>query len=90
MKEKCYIISYNLADTNRAEGLENAIKSYGTWARITDNTWAIVASQTAVQVRDHLRGYIVLDVDRLFVVKSGIGAAWSNIRASSEWLKRNL
>src|SRR3546814_5002418 len=65
------------------------IKSYGTWARVTESNWVIVTTKTAVQIRDDL--LTVLDSnDRLFVVKSGREAAWHNSRCKNEWLKAKL
>lgn len=85
----CYIISYDLQKHGDYESLYKAIKAYGTWARITDSTWAVVTEETATQVRDYLAQYLHSD-DRLFVVKSGVAAAWRNVRCKNEWLKKNL
>lgn len=49
-----FIITYDLRKVRDYSSLYNAIKSYGTWARITESSWAIVTNQTAVQVRDFL------------------------------------
>ena len=85
----CYIISYDLKKERDYQSLYDGIKSYGTWARITESTWAIVTDESAVQVRDRLLSLVDSD-DRLFVVKSGTEAAWRNVICKSEWLKRNL
>ena len=89
MDKQCYIISYQLITPRDVEPLHAAIRAYGTWARITDTTWAVVTSQSAVDVRDHLRSFIGSD-DRIFVVKSAVEAAWANAISTNEWLKRNL
>lgn len=87
---KCYIITYDLRSPGRNyDGLYEGIKSYGTWGKLTQSTWAIVTTETAVQVRDYLSKYIDSN-DRIFVVKSGKEAAWKNVRAGSEWLKKHL
>lgn len=85
----CYIISYDLRAARNYDVLYDAIKSYGTWAHITESTWAIVTTKTAVQVRDHLSSVMDQD-DRLFVVKSGVEAAWKNVICKNQWLKDNL
>jgi hypothetical protein len=85
----CYIISYDLRGERDYEPLYEAIRSYKTWAHITESTWAIVTTKTAVQVRDHLSSVMDQD-DRLFVVKSGVEAAWIKVICKSEWLKGNL
>jgi len=69
--------------------LISAIKDYGTWAKITENTWAIVTNKSAVHVRDNLKPFIGQG-GRLFILKSGAGAAWSNVACTNEWLQKNL
>lgn len=87
----CYVIAYDLHDGD-AEDYENliaVIKSFGTWARITESTWAVVSDLKATAVRDLLLA-VMKDNDRLFVLKSGVEAAWHNTRCKNEWLKKNL
>ena len=85
----CYIISYDLRNSRNYESLYNAIKSYSKWARINESTWAVVTVKSAVEIRNHLTSVTDGD-DRLFVVKSGIEAAWRNSICKNEWLKENL
>jgi len=87
----CYIISYDLdlRGTRNYESLYEGIKSYGTWAHITQSTWAIVTDAPAEAVRDNLLSFIDGN-DRLFVVKSGTAAAWRNVICNNEWLKKYL
>lgn len=88
MEEKTLIISYDLHNGNYVELFE-AIKSYGTWAHITESTWAIITSKKASEVRDHLEEYLPKG-SRLIVIKSAGVAAWKNVICSNEWLKKNL
>lgn len=83
-----YIISFQTSLTDKT-GLESAIKSYGTWAKITPTTWAITTGTSAKEIRDHILAQLTQG-DRLMVVRSGTEAAWSNAIASNEWLKKNL
>lgn len=85
----CFIISYDLPAGSDYETLISAIKAYGTWAHITKSTWAIVTEADANTIRDEL-DELVPDGSRIFVVKSGVRAAWRNVMCSSVWLKRNL
>ena len=86
----CYLVSYDLRQPQRNYGqLYGAIKSYGTWAHINESLWAVVTTQSAVQVREHLIQFIDAN-DRLFVVKSGVEAAWRNVICKNEWLKEHL
>ncbi len=89
MNNKCYIIIYELFPQRNVDDFHIAIKSYGTWAKINSNTWAVVTSNSAIEVRDNLKRYLTPS-DRIFVVKSGIEAAWINAECSNEWLKNNL
>ena len=88
--QKCYIILYDLRAPGRNyDGLYNAIKSYGTWGKITESTWAIVTDKDYVSIRNYLLQFID-ENDRLMVIRSGQSAAWNNIIASDDWLKENL
>lgn len=85
-----YIITYDLRAPGRNyEAVYSKLKSYGIWARITESTWAVVTDQSAVQVRDALIA-LTDPNDRIFVIKSGVEAAWRNARCKSEWLKNRL
>jgi hypothetical protein len=85
-----YIISYDLRKPGQNyEQLYEAIKSYGTWAKINESLWAIVTTSNATQVRDKLLAHIDSN-DRLFVIKSGVEAAWKNSICKNEWLKERL
>lgn len=85
---KCYIISFEISTNTDVTGLITAIRGYDTWAKITETTWAVVTEQTAAEVRNNLTTHI--GQGRLFVVKSGIEAAWINVICRNEWLKNNL
>lgn len=86
----CYIVTYDLRKPDRDyEKLYEAIKSYGTWAHVTESVWAVITARTAPQVRDHLLSFMDSN-DRIFVVKSGVEAAWRNPICKNEWLKEHL
>ena len=85
----CYIISYDLRNERDYSALYEAIKGYGTWAHITESTWAVVADERAAEVRDDLLQHMD-DDDALFVVKSGVAAAWRNVLCKDTWLRHNL
>lgn len=84
-----HLVSYDLISGKNYDKLHTAIKSYGTWAHIHESLWAVVSSDSAVQVRDHLLRYIDHD-DRLFVVRSDGEAAWRGVLCRDAWLKENL
>jgi hypothetical protein len=87
----CYLITYDVRRGDRSdyEDLYQAIKQYGIWARITESSWAIVTDQSAKEIRDALLQFMH-DKDRLFVLKSGVAAAWHNVMCKNEWLRKHL
>ncbi len=91
----CYIITYDLvsgpSESRRADydAIKELIKSYGTWAKITESCYAIVSEKKASEVRDHIKT-VLRSSDRLFVLKSSGIAAWSNVICRSTWLKEKL
>ena len=92
MSMNCYIVTYDLeaGSSKDYDTLSDAFKSFGKWARITESTWAVVSNESAEKLRDRLTELMDEDGDRLFVVRSGIEAAWINTKCSNEWLKKNL
>lgn len=86
---KCYIIAYEIKNFRNYDSFYNAIRSYGTWGKITESMWAIVTNQSSAQIREYLSKFIDLN-DRLFVIKSGGEAAWQNSIADNDWLKQQI
>lgn len=84
----CFIISYDLCSPHKKyEELYDIIKGYPNWGHLTESTWAIVTSDSYVEVRDKL--WKAMDSnDRLIVIQSGRSAAWSNVLANNEWVKQ--
>lgn len=87
---KCYLIIYDLKQPGMDyKSLYQAIKSFGTWGKITESTWAIVTNLSPNQIYDFLVKHIDRN-DRLFIIKSGRNAIWMNAIADKEWLKKYL
>lgn len=87
---KCFIITYDLRKPGRDyNSLYEALKSFGTWGKINESTWAIVSSLTSRQIYDFLSKHIDAN-DRIFIIKSGKEATWLNAIASTDWLKKHL
>ena len=86
----CYIVTYDLRVPGRDyKPVYEFLKSHGTWAKITESAWAIVTTKSAKTIRDELKA-LVDSNDRIFVVKSGVEAAWSNSIGKNEWFKKHL
>ena len=75
----------------KKSALKEKLKKYGTFCPIHDNCWAIVSNQTPKQILGFL-GQVVSELDRIFVIRSGVYSAWSNTYGpkNSEWLKERL
>jgi hypothetical protein len=86
-----YIISYDLKNASDEDynKLYEKIKSFEIWAKITESTWALKSEKKAAEIRDEL-DKITPKGRSLFVIKSGVEAAWKNVICSNEWLKKNL
>lgn len=88
----CYIVIYNLPSSvsdGDISRLHKALRTFESWGRITDSSWAILTSKSVVEIRDFLGDLIGSD-SQLMVIKSGHEAAWRNVLASNDWLKSNL
>lgn len=87
---KCYIISYDLRKPGRDyTSLYEAIKTYSSWAHIQESLWAVISIKTAVEIRNYLQQFIDGN-DSIFVIKTGVEAAWTNTLSKDDWLKENL
>lgn len=84
------IITYDLCAPGRNyDKLIDHLKTYPSWARITESTWFISNSDSSSALRDKLASYIDSN-DRLFVAELTGVAAWQNVRCKSDYLKNNL
>lgn len=84
---KSYIVIYTLRKLGTDyEGLQNAIKSYGTWAHLDGSVWIIKSNLSAQSIRDDLRQHID-DNDTIFVGGYTGVSAWHNISGEvAKWL----
>lgn len=87
----CYIVTFELKDSARLPGLEEALKSFSGYCPLNATSWAITTEKKAVEVRDHLTTKLG-PADRLFVIRSGSEGAWWNSygKEHNDWLKKYL
>lgn len=85
----CYVVTFEPGKGCDADALESALKEGGVWARITPTAWAVMSDSSATALRDSLSKLVGTD-GRLFVIRSGVEAAWRHVMCSSEWLKKYL
>ena len=77
----------------REQEIVSAIKSYGTWARITPSTWCIkTVDKTTADIRDDINNRCsIQDGERLFVVNI-TNAPWASFylpKSVADWLKED-
>lgn len=86
-----YLITFQMTDSGRIRTLTDYIREYGIWARITDTTWCIKASdKTTAEIRDNLNSRCPLqNTERLMVVNI-TNSPWASYylpKEVAEWLK---
>jgi len=87
----CYIVTFEVVKATNKQKLKDELKAYGFYCPINDNCWAIVTEEKASQVRDKLMAHIPTS-DKIFIIKSGIEAAWRNVygKKNTDWLNERL
>jgi hypothetical protein len=85
-----YVVCYDLRAPGRNyQALHDRLRQYPQWAKVTESNWIVVTTWSAVQIRDDLMSHIDPN-DRIFVIKSGVEAAWLNSICENDWLRTNL
>ena len=86
-----YIVTFDVSDASKQDQLKEKLKQYSGYCPIHDNCWTVISDHSAVQIRDFLNKDLFAS-DRIFVIRSGIEAAWTNPYGAknSEWLKERL
>lgn len=84
---QAYIVIFE--STKRSTAIREYLRSFNGWGKITDNSFVVMSDKTATQIRDEILK-LKDEGDRVFVIKSGVVAAWSNAAARNDWLKKNL
>ncbi len=85
------VVSYDIKDSEEFdyESLFDYLKSFGTWASITESFWAIKTDKSVTEIRDEIKN-LTPEGSSIFITKSSGIAAWSNVNCSSKWLKENF
>lgn len=85
-----YQINYDLRKQRNYAPLYERLERYSMWCRPLESCWVISTTQSATQVRDHLRAVMDQD-DGLLVTRLEAEAAWVNLDPKvSEYLKEML
>ena len=86
-----YIITFEIASKENLQKMENLLKTYSGFCPIHKYCWSIISEKKPTEIHNHLREALAPN-DRLFVIRSGTEAAWSNAysKKHDDWLKKNL
>ena len=88
-----YIITFEVNDINRKNGLENKLQQFVEYRAIHGNCWAIVTDKEPIDIYHYLSTELSAP-DRIFIVRSGTAAAWNSYGNQDdemgEWLKERL
>ena len=87
----CYIVSFEIQTKKKRLEMHAALKEFGSFCPISSNCWAVLSTETAVEVGGKLSPCLGPE-DRLFVIRSGTEAAWWNSygEKNNTWLQENL
>ncbi len=87
----CYIVTFEISSSERRENAKGKLQEFGSYCPIHENCWAIISDKSAQEVREFV-DEVLVDADRIFVIRTGTYAAWRNTygEKNSEWLKENL
>lgn len=90
MKMYSYIVVYDLCKPDRDyQSLYEMLRSFPNWGKITESVWCIVSPLSHKDVRDKLMACLDSN-DRLLVVETGRCAAWTNVIADNEWVRKYI
>lgn len=85
-----YIVTYNINAPLRLRRLQNMIQREAGWARLNANTYIVDSDDSAVQLRDRLKGVLV-NGDSLFVGELHSPTAWIGLNEEvSNWIRKNM
>ena len=88
---RTYVVSFCTQTESTRLQVCNILRSYGSYCPIHNNCWAVSTPATAVEIRNNVMSVLGAN-DSVFVVRSGIEAAWHNSYgdANNNWLKEML
>jgi predicted transcriptional regulator len=87
---KSYVVSLELTNgLKNYSDLTKVLKSFRAKSVINESVWVLMTEQSAIELRDHLKQFLQSQ-DRIFILKSGVVAAWLNPACGHDWLRENL
>lgn len=70
--------------------IETTIKSFGNWAKISNNVWLVKSYEDAPRVRDRLKSVVPMSKLTIFDVTNSNWATSNVIPEVVNWLKINI
>lgn len=91
MEKKSYLITYDLMSPGQNyEKVQEAITSFGTWAKIQQSVWVVSTTYSGDDVYKKVRAAIDKN-DKLAVFELTGNAWWTGLSNEvAEWIKLNL
>ena len=87
----CYIVTFQTKSEESRNKIIEVLKGYDSYCPIHNYCWAIETEEKSGVICDKIK--VAMDSDeRLFVIRSGTEAAWTNSYGdkNTDWLKENL
>lgn len=85
----CYIVTYDLNKETKRPDILKDIKSYGTWAKLSESSYAIVTSSGAKAVYDKLSKHLDGN-DNCYIISLSEPFYGQGPEKVNEWLANNL
>jgi hypothetical protein len=88
---KAQLIIYQLEDEAESSKINEQIKAFSKWARITDNCWMVITNKDSASIRDELRPTVnnKLRILVINITNQGWGA-YAIPEEVTGWMKSNL
>ncbi|RWR28816.1 hypothetical protein D2T31_11935 [Sinirhodobacter populi] len=84
-----YLITYDLNREVRRPKIVDAIREFGTWAKLSESSYAIVTWKTADQVYDDFKQYLDNN-DSFYVISLRQPLAGQGDAKVNEWLQNQI
>lgn len=84
-----YIVTYDLNKEVKRPNIVGEIKKFGSWAKLSESSYAISTSLTPAQVRDSLKPLLDSN-DDLYVIKLSTPWASYGSKEVNDWLNKHV
>ena len=85
----CYIVTYDLNKETKRPDILSDIKSYGSWAKLSESSYAIVTSSSPKAVYDKLSKHLDGN-DNCYIISLSKPYWGQGPKDVNDWLDKNL